>query len=43
MNETISPPTRDPAKARAARTRIKHERWAAEMRDAGWTVTEPTK
>jgi len=26
------------AAARAARTRAKHERWATEMRAAGWTV-----
>lgn len=29
------------AVARAARTRTKYLRWAAEMRAAGWEVTEP--
>lgn len=27
--------------ARTKRTRAKHERWAAEMREAGWKVTAP--
>lgn len=25
----------------AVRRRAKHEKWAAEMRDAGWTCTPP--
>ena len=34
-------PWRDTSKARAARTRTKHDRWAAEMRESGWGVTTP--
>lgn len=29
------------AAARAARTLIKHRRWAEELRSAGWDVREP--
>lgn len=36
-----APSRRDPAKARAARTRIKHDRWADELRAAGWDITAP--
>jgi hypothetical protein len=32
----------DPSKARAARTFAKHQRWAQEMRESGWTVEEPS-
>jgi hypothetical protein len=36
-----APSRRDPAKARQARTRGKQERWASEMRAAGWVVIAP--
>lgn len=35
------PSRRDPAKARAARTRSKQERWALEMAGDGWLVVAP--
>jgi hypothetical protein len=35
------PKNRDTTAATAARTRKKHDRWAAEMRAAGWLVLEP--
>jgi len=39
---TTTPETPDrAAHARAARTRTKHERWAQEMREAGWRLLEP--
>ncbi len=39
---TTTPETPDrAASARAARTRTKHERWADEMRQAGWTILKP--
>lgn len=37
----IMPKNRDTTAATAARTRKKHDRWAAEMRAAGWLVLEP--
>lgn len=37
------PRNRDTSAAVAARVRTKHERWAAEMREAGWGVLEPEK
>lgn len=42
MNETTPPERREILKrARAVRTLAKHRRWAEEMRENGWTVTEP--
>lgn len=38
---TKTPGQRKTEKARAARTRTKHERWAAEMREAGWRILAP--
>lgn len=40
-DENYRPGWRDTTNARAARTRAKHERWAAELRSAGWTCPEP--
>lgn len=39
--DELTPGQRRTAKARATRLRVKHERMAAELREAGWTVTPP--
>lgn len=41
MSETPMSRAEAAATARAARTRGKHERWAAEMRAAGWVCVTP--